>query len=135
MDLWTKIRKRKSGVTTMWLALSLNTDAQVVALDTTYDVINNFDPMMTLIAATTTLMGTVDRPHFGLFLSGHKSKKHQHAPPGVLHMACGQTWWRFWPLAFTSKGLPNVVILAEGRDIVWIPHGWDHEVITLEGRV
>jgi hypothetical protein len=82
---------RKLGVTTMWFELSLNTDLQAVALNIAPGVINNASPMMAMITTTMTLTGTVDRPHSGLSLPGHKSNKnHHHALLDVLHVTSGQ---------------------------------------------
>ena len=119
----------------MWEELSFETDLQTMSLRTASDVIKHFKPIMKMMTGTDDMLGTANRPHFGLSLQGHETVRQQHAPLDVLHVASGQKLCRFWPPAFHPKETPNVVCAANWGDMVWIPPGWDHETITLEGQV
>ena len=103
-------------------------------METACNVVKNFKPMMEMMTETADMMKTATRPHFGLTLPGHKTEREHYAPLGVLHAASGRKLWRFWPPAWKPKMNANVVFISNRDDMVWIPPGWDHESITLEGQ-
>ena len=129
---WRK--EKEESEKSEWTELSKGTELENVAMETAHNVVKNFEPMMKMMTATADIMDTASRPHFGLTLPGHKREREHYALLGVLHAASGRKLWRFWPPTWKPKMSANVVFISNRDDMVWIPPGWDHESITLEGQ-
>ena len=113
---WRK--EKEESEKSQWTELSKGTELENVAMETAYNVVKNFEPMMKMMTATADMMDTASRPHFGLTLPGHKRERKYYALLGVLHAASGRKLWRFWPPAWTPKMNANVVFISNRDDMV-----------------
>lgn len=139
VDVWTMraadiVALRPGRGNESILDVSTNRPQQALAIKMGAAIIDDYDTMDAVCERVAGLMGINSSACFGVNIAGHVTPRHQHAPMGVMHIASGNKLWRFWRPA-SKEDNPEMILKVLAGQLLWLPPGWSHEVITLQGDV
>jgi hypothetical protein len=98
----------------------------------------DYEEMDVVLKRVASIMGINQSPCIGVNRVGHITKRHSHAPMGVLNVLGGtnsRKRWRFWERDSGKTAEPCVVVYQQTGDVVWTPPGFFHEVTTMGGEI
>ena len=121
--------------TTAVLDLTTGTSREEVASGIGEKLVEGYLAMAPTLHAVAQEMGINRKACMGANRPGNPTKRHQHAPMGVLNLlGGGSKQWRFWPPGADTSTAPLCFEQQAGQ-VVWVPPGWQHEVLTTGGVV
>jgi len=127
-----------TAATTTELDLTTHTPREKVAISIGEQLVGDYAAMAPVMRAVAHEMGVNQTACIGANRPGNRTPRHQHAPMGVLNLLGGGKGaakrWRLWAPG-SESGAESLCFEQRAGDVLWIPPGWQHEVMTTGGVV
>ena len=126
-----------STATSSQLDLTTHTSRQDIAVGIGKELCEDYDEMSQVMRCVGSILRVNETACIGANRAGSHTRKHQHAPMGVLNLLGGaggaSKRWHLWPPG--EAAVPPEVLDQRPGQVLWLPPGWYHEVWTTGGVV
>ena len=127
--------KKKGNSKTSKLDVSTGTNLEQTAIQIGRHLCGDaYERMHEITGKVARCMQINQEPILGFNYDKNVTRKHMHAPMGVLNLlGDGMKQWRLWAPQTKDKNVSPTILNQYAGDLLWLPAGWFHEVWTLGG--